>query len=114
DLGDPAGEIVKAAVNDQGRFVTNSYHPMKGVMATQTLQDIIGHEPFHWRGDRANIEAFNGTFTNLQAAPAALNPAEMRELRDFLSSIRFPPNPYRNFDNSLATNLPLPGHISLG
>ena len=43
DLGNPAAEMVSAVVNDQGRFVTNNYHPMKGVMVTQTLQDIIGH-----------------------------------------------------------------------
>lgn len=29
------------------------FHPMKGPMTTQTLQDIIGKEPLHWRGDRA-------------------------------------------------------------
>ncbi|MFO1498586.1 MAG: hypothetical protein U1G07_09370 [Verrucomicrobiota bacterium] len=32
--------------------VTNDFHPMKGLMVTQTLQDIVGHELFHWRGDR--------------------------------------------------------------
>jgi hypothetical protein len=36
--------------------------PMKGPMTTQTLQDIIGKEPHHWRGDRDGIEEFNGAF----------------------------------------------------
>jgi hypothetical protein len=30
-------------------------------MVTQSLQDIIGREPVHWRGDRPGIESFNGT-----------------------------------------------------
>ncbi len=114
DLGNPAGEISSQLVNDQGTLATNQYHPMKGVMLTQTLQDIIGHEPFHWRGDRPDIESFNPTFTNLQGATAGLAPSEMRELRDFLAGIRFPPNPYRHFDNSLSTNLLLPGQFALG
>lgn len=114
DLGNPAGEMLSSRVNDQGLFVTNRYHPMKGVMVTQTLQDIIGHEPFHWRGDRPDIESFNPTFTNLLGAAAALKKEEMAEFRDFLGSIRFPPNRVRNFDNSLSTNVPLPGHLASG
>jgi len=114
DLGNPAGSLNSPVVNHQGTLVTNNYHPMKGVMVTQTLQDIIGHEPFHWRGDRPDIESFNATFTNLQASASGLTKTEMRELRDFLGSIRFPPNAYRQFDNSLSTNIPLPGHTALG
>ena len=114
DLGNPAGELSNPVINHQGTLVTNTFHPMKGVMVTQTMQDIIGHEPFHWRGDRADLEAFNGTFTNLQGAALALTAAEMREFKAFLASIRLPPNPHRNFNNSLATNLPLAGQVALG
>lgn len=114
DLGNPAGELSSPVVNHQGTLVTNTFHPMKGVMVTQTLQDIIGHEPFHWRGDRADLEAFNGTFTNLQGAASALTTVELREFRDFLASIRFPPSSRRNLDNSLATNVPLGGMVALG
>jgi hypothetical protein len=38
----------------------------------------------------------------------------MRELKDFLATIRFPPNSFRQFNNSLSTNLPLPSHFALG
>jgi len=114
DLGNPAGEAFDAVLNVLGLAFTNRYHPMKGAMLTLTFQDIIGHEPFHWRGDRPDIESFNATFTNLQGAASVLTTAEMREFRDFLASIRFTPNPYRQFDNSLSTNLPLPGHVALG
>jgi hypothetical protein len=81
---------------------------------TQTLQDIIGHEPFHWRGDRDGLEQFNGTFTNLQGAATALTTTELQEFKDFLATITFPPNPFRTFNNSLSTNLALPGHFALG
>jgi hypothetical protein len=83
-------------------------------MVTQTLQDIVGHEPFHWRGDRSGIEEFNGTFTNLQGRAELLTAQEMLELKEFLATIHFPPNPHRTFDNSLPTNLTLNGHVALG
>src|SRR5205085_11494957 len=57
DLGDPAGNLVTNA--------NNVFHPMKGPMVTQTLQDIITPTNFngfplmqqvlHWRGDRKGI-----------------------------------------------------------
>lgn len=87
---------------------------MKGPMMTQTLQDIIGKEPLHWRGDRTGIEEFNGAFLSLMADDAPLTDPEMQEFEDFLATITFPPNPFRNFDNSLPTQLPLPGHYSPG
>ncbi|MDA1275818.1 MAG: beta-propeller fold lactonase family protein [Verrucomicrobia bacterium] len=119
DLGNPAGTIVPTdeTTHNFGRFppeVPGRFHPMKGPMVTQTLQDIIGHEPFHWRGDRDGIEAFNETFMALQGAEAELTRREMSEFKAFLSSVAFPPNPYRNPDNSLSTNLALPGHTALG
>src|SRR5262249_10156404 len=76
--------------------VTNNFHPMKGPMVTQTLQDIITHEPFHWRGDRDGLEQFDATFTNLQAAASGLTTNEMQEFKNFLATIRFAPNPFRN------------------
>jgi hypothetical protein len=114
DLGNPAGELDWQTLNQQGVLVTNSFHPMKGAMLTQTLQDIIGHEPFHWRGDRPDIEAFNPTFTRLQGRPEPLSAAELSEMRDFLASIRLPPNPFRDLDNALPTHLPLPDHFASG
>jgi DNA-binding beta-propeller fold protein YncE len=117
DLGvptDPVAVISNANFANFPPATTNNYHPMKGPMTTVTLQDIIGHEPFHWRGDREGIEEFNITFTNLQGSPVGLATNEMADMKDFLATIRFPPNPYRQFDNSLATNLPLLGQFALG
>ncbi|MFA6244861.1 MAG: hypothetical protein WC655_28210, partial [Candidatus Hydrogenedentales bacterium] len=125
DLGDPSGatKVLNGAGPGQhnlgagipgltGGF--NNFHPMKGPMTTQTLQDIIGKEPLHWRGDRDGLEQFNPAFMGLQGDDVMLTPQEMQEFENFLASIHFPPNPNRNFDNSLPTNLPLPGEFASG
>ncbi len=113
DLGDPAGEM-KAFEGNCPDGGCGAWHPMKGPMTTQTLQDIIGKEPHHWRGDRTGIEEFNGAFIGLLGDDTNLTPAEMQEFEDFLATIHFPPNPFRNLDNTLPTDLPLPGHFTTG
>ena len=87
---------------------------MKAPMTTQTLQDIIGHEPLHWRGDKKGLEEFNVAFTNLQGRPSQLTDTEMQQFEDFLATIHMPPNPYRNFDNTLPTTLDLSSFESFG
>lgn len=125
DLGDPSGVVLPLGGNNLGAGIIGlepgtadpefeDFHPMKGPMATQTLQGIIGLEPHHWRGDRTGIEGFNGAFVTLNGDDATLTPAQMQEFEDFLASITFPPNPFRNFDNTLPTDLPLPGHYRSG
>ena len=117
DLGDPSGASKTFNQNCQTDAVgipCRSFHPMKGPMLTQTLQDIIGHEPFHWRGDRDGLEEFNGAFQTLQGSVRRLQPEEMQQFEDFLATVTLPPNPFRNLDNSLPTNVPLPGHVSAG
>ncbi|MBK8180540.1 MAG: beta-propeller fold lactonase family protein [Planctomycetes bacterium] len=120
DLGDPAGTNKQVTGQNLGASLPglNSgfqpWHAMKGPMTTQTLQDIIGKEPHHWRGDRDGIEQFAPAFLGLQGDDTTLTPTEMQEFEDFLATIFFPPNPFRNFDNTLPTNLPLPGHTTTG
>jgi YVTN family beta-propeller protein len=113
DLGDPAGKLVT-----NGNAV---FHPMKGPMVTQTLQDIITPTNFngrtlsqislHWRGDRKNLEEFNPTFTALLARDTQLATNEMAEFKAMLASISFPPNLFRTFSNTLPVSMPLPGHF---
>jgi YVTN family beta-propeller protein len=125
DLGDPSGamdalDTINQGFNFPGLEPNTTptpfapFHPMKGPMTTQTLQHIIGMEPFHWRGDRNGIEDFNGAFIGLQGDDTNLTTTEMQEFEDFLATVTFPPNPFRNFDNSLPTSLPLPGHYRTG
>ncbi len=126
DLGDPSGEVKEFNNFGPGTNCPSGdcqnclgggcedWHPMKGPMTTQTLQDIVGREPHHWRGDRDGIEEFAGAFAGLQGADEPLPDDEMQEFENFLATIHFPPNPFRNFDNTLPTNLPLPGHYTTG
>lgn len=120
DLGDPSGAVKGTTGLNLGAGVPTlntgfkSFHPMKGPMTTQTLQDIIGKEPFHWRGDRLGLEEFNGAFVSLLGDDATLSEQEMAAFKSYLGTIHFPPNPYRNLDNTLPANLPLPGHYTPG
>ncbi|MEM7204458.1 MAG: hypothetical protein AAF628_29640 [Planctomycetota bacterium] len=134
DLGDPQGDMQAVLGTDvtapqhqptPGPNAHNLYatgflsgyrdwHPMKGPMTTQTLQDIIGLEPFHHRGDKDGIEGFAPAYVSLQADDAPLPPAEMQEFEDFLATITYPPNPFRDFDNGLPTSLPLTGIVATG
>lgn len=120
DLGEPGGAVKNLNGLNLGANVPqlNSgfqpFHPMKGPMTTQTLQDIIGHEPFHWRGDRLGIEEFNGAFPGLLGKDSPLTQQEMAEFKAYLATIYFPPNPFRNLDNTLPTNLSLEGHYRPG
>jgi YVTN family beta-propeller protein len=116
DLGDPSGEMRPFDQNCGNIEGANcpSWHPMKGPMVTQTLQDIIGKEPHHWRGDRTGIEEFNGAFRSLLGDDDDLDPQEMQEFENFLATIVIPPNPNRELDNSLPAFLPLDGHFSTG
>ena len=100
DLGEPNGVL------------SNGAHPMKGSMQTQSLMDIMRFPKFHWRGDRLELLDFNGTFTQLQGADSQLNGLEIVQLEDYLSTLHFPPNPYRKFDNSLSTEVELPASAS--
>ncbi len=116
DLGDPAGDVRPLNQNciTDPIVPCDDFHPMKGPMLTQTLQDIIGKEPLHWRGDRDGIEEFNFAFISLLGDDAVLSAAEMQEFKAFLATIRFPPNPNRNLDNTLPAAMALPGHFTTG
>lgn len=116
DLGAPDG-TVKEFNQNCGTEVAGAcqpFHPMKGPMVTQTLEDIIGNEPFHWRGDRDGLEEFNGAFEGLLGDDVQLTEGQMQAFEDMLATVHFPPNPFRNFDNSLPTSVDLTGHYTSG
>jgi hypothetical protein len=96
DLGDPLGEFIPP---DGPGF--SGFHPMKGPMMTQSLKGLPGTQPFHWRGDRGSLFAFNPAFVSLQGAPDPLPADEFQFFEDFVFSMRYPPNPFRNLDGSL-------------
>lgn len=117
DLGAPDGEMKAFNQNCASSavlFFCSSFHPMKGPMVTQTLQDIIGHEPFHWRGDRDGLEEFNAAFVALQSDDVMLSPDQMQQFEDFLDTLSLPPNPFRTLSNALSTSVSLPDVYSPG
>ncbi len=120
DLGDPSGEVKEFNQNCQtqvsgvSNFDCTDFHPMKGPMMTQTFQDIIGNEPFHWRGDRDGIEEFNGAFKSINGDDVQLTSDEMQKFKAMLATITFPPNPFRNLDNTLPTSIDLTNHYTSG
>ena len=120
DLGNPLGEMKGLDDLNLGAGIPGigtgfiDFHPMKGPMVTQTLQDIVGKEPFHWRGDRLNLHEFAGAFSGLLGDDETPDTTEMQEFEDFLATIAFPPNPFRALENGLPTSLPLPGHFTTG
>ncbi len=91
DLGDPMGQYVPPPVPNP--LFLDGFDPMKGPMITQTLRGLTNLEPFHWRGDRTNIAAFNGAFVSLLGRATQLADSEMAAFSDFVMPIAFPPNP---------------------
>jgi hypothetical protein len=87
---------------------------MKGPMTTQSLRGMANAGPMHWRGDRsgannpggddldedAAFKRFNPAFVGLLGRTAQLTATEMQQFTDFILSVRYPPNPIRNLDNS--------------
>ncbi len=121
DLGDPQGVMKSVAPNNLkanlpslGNGVFLDYHPMKGPMLTQTLQDIIGKEPLHWRGDMFRFEDFDAVNVALAGDDAPFDAEDMQEFEDYLATIHYPPNPFRNLDNTLPTALEMKGHYTTG
>ena len=99
DLGNPGGtmQTVRAAP-------VALLHPMKGPLMTQTLRGLARLEPLHWRGDRASFLAFNHAFDTLLGGSDLSGP-DMATFRDFVETLRFPPNPNQNLDRTLPRSL---------
>jgi len=141
DLGNPQGTFVPYGTpGDNVRFITatfdgpvtvpsqppasdhTGFDPEKGPMATQTLRGML--EPLHWRGDRPTMNAFNKSFVSLMGTkdigpingePAGLTTAQMELFRQFALGIAFPPNPYRNADDTIPdANVTIPGNPFTG
>ncbi|MEE9297273.1 MAG: beta-propeller fold lactonase family protein [Phycisphaerae bacterium] len=118
DLGDPTGTVKTFNQNcnfglDLG-VPCEDWHPMKGPMLTQTMQDVIGKEPHHWRGDSDGIEQFSPAFVVLHGDDEIPTAEDMQEFKAYLATISYGPNPFRNLDNSLPVDLSLEGHFTTG
>ncbi len=105
DLGDPGGSMTPVAPQAQhpsfppNAFPPYDYHPMKGPMVTQTLRGLSTNAPYHWRGDKPNLQAFNGAFESLLGGHE-LNTKDIDLLAAFLTTISHPGNPLQNLDRT--------------
>jgi hypothetical protein len=106
DRGDPAGEM--RAVTDASGVVVQ-HHPMKGPMLTMTLTDTMQSFLLHWRGDMAGLTHFRDAFQSLLGTNESATVSEITAMQGFLATLRTPPNPYRNLDNSYPTSITIPG-----
>jgi YVTN family beta-propeller protein len=116
DLGDPQGAFV-AFTNQTFAPLgpsTSGFDPMKGPMTTQTLRGLKNLDPFHWRGDRANFQAFNPAFMNLLGRGSQLSTADMNLFTDFIDTVNFPPNPFRNADDTMPATIQVPSQSGGG
>lgn len=108
DLGVPSGvmtvETGRNLANHEDEILARPMHPMKGPMVTQTLRNLEGGAPFHWRGDRPTLADFNATFVDLLGG-AALAPGDFADLEAYLMSLRHHPNPWRRLDDSLPESI---------
>ena len=114
DLGDPAGAMQLFDETCQAPNGCIQWHPMKGPMTTQVLQGIVGNGPMHWRGEKDNLTEFNAAFTHLQGREFEITAQEMQQLTDYVGSLVFPPNPNRNIDDTLKTNVAIFGGQATG
>jgi YVTN family beta-propeller protein len=115
DLGDPFGAVAPEfgpapppGIALNGGF----FHPLKGPMTTQSLRGMAGQGPMHWRGDRNGgdvghpesaelaFKKFNPAFVSLLGAAAPLSTNALQEFTDFVLTLRYPPNPIANLDQS--------------
>lgn len=104
DLGDPSAAAMIPVPPGQTPGLP-LFHPMKGPMVTQSLKSLSGTEPLHWRGDRQTLADFNGAFMSLLGAPTSLSPGDMTTFSQFVFSMRYAANPYRELDGSLPATL---------
>lgn len=118
DLGDPQGSFVSFADTPWLTGLIASRHagfdPMKGPMVTQTLRGLRDTEPFHWRGDRADFQAFNPAFVSLLGRDTPLSDADMDAFTAFMLTAEFPPNPHRLLNDELPLSIPGHGNPNLG
>ncbi len=109
DLGDPTAPMSSSIDSTTQPPTTIPQHPMKGPLLTMTLVDTMQSPFFHWRGDRANLQAFAPAFRDLQGADGPATTAQINALHDYLATLRTPPDPFRTLANQYSMEVAVPG-----
>src|SRR5205823_1741500 len=68
---------------------------------TQSLRGLPSTGLLHWRGDRADLTAFNSAFIGLMGRSTQLPDSEMATFSDFTLALAYPPNPDENLDRTM-------------
>jgi hypothetical protein len=100
DLGDPTGTF-QPKPPGQLDPALQGFHPMKGPMTTQSLRGLPNTGLLHWRGDRANLNAFNGAFVSLLGRATILPDTELTAFGDFVLPLAYPPNPNQHLNRTM-------------
>lgn len=100
ELGNPQGTM---APPPPGMIdpALQGFHPMKGPMVTQSLRGLPNTGVFHWRGDRADLSAFNPAFVSLMGRGVVLPDSEMAAFTAFVMPLVYQPNPYQFLDRTV-------------
>ena len=101
DLGNPLGDM-QAKPPGMLDPALQGYHPMKGPMMTQSLRGIPGTGLLHWRGDRADLNAFKPAFQSLMGKATPIADSEMTAFNNFVLPLVYPPNPNELLDRTMA------------
>jgi YVTN family beta-propeller protein len=99
DLGNPLGDMQPKPPGMIDPLL-QGYHPMKGPMMTQSLRGLPGTGLLHWRGDRADLDAFKPAFQSLLGKAAPIADSEMTAMNQFVLALVYPPNPNENLDRT--------------
>ncbi len=100
DLGNPLGDV-QAKPPGQTDPLLQGFHPMKGPMMTQSLRGLPGTVLLHWRGDRADLNAFKPAFQSLLGKSTPIADSEMTAMSNFVNALVYPPNPNENLDRTM-------------
>ena len=77
---------------------------VKGPMVTQGARALREIGPFHWRGERKNLEGFNATFPNLfenvENGQAATIGGDFFYIQQYMEELVMAPNPRQALDRS--------------
>lgn len=76
----------------------------KGPMFTQSLRGLAVNAPYHWRGEKPDLLAFDVGFQDVLGG-AILPEEENQKIAAYMATISYPPNPMLNRDGTLTSPL---------
>lgn len=89
---DPNGVFPDDFAGDKGFIVTQSLQGLLNYEVPPDIQELYSNKPYHWRGDRADFQAFNGAFASLLGG-SMLGDGEIAAYEEFINTVHYPPNP---------------------